>query len=69
MQRADAQAHLLVAAGDDAGPVPPGWEAHPVSLEELMLAYLRAPGERAPGNAGLASPSHVQYAESTEAAR
>ena len=40
--RAEAQAHLLIrAAADD--PVPPGWEAHPVSLEELVLAYLRAP--------------------------
>jgi ABC-2 type transport system ATP-binding protein len=38
-----AQAHLLVrAAADD--PVPPGWEAHPVGLEELALAYLREPG-------------------------
>src|SRR5437763_5122363 len=40
---AEAQAHLLIrAAADD--PVPPGWEAHPVSLEELVLAYLRQPG-------------------------
>jgi ABC-2 type transport system ATP-binding protein len=23
--------------------VPPGWEAHPVGLEELVLAYLRSP--------------------------
>jgi ABC-2 type transport system ATP-binding protein len=38
--RAEAQAHLLIrAAAND--PVPPGWEAHPVSLEELVLAYLR----------------------------
>jgi ABC-2 type transport system ATP-binding protein len=38
----EAQAHLLVrAAADD--PVPPGWEAHPVGLEELVLAYLREP--------------------------
>ena len=37
------------AAGD---PVPPGWEAHPVSLEELVLAYLREPGAAAlPGPA------------------
>src|SRR5258706_33032 len=40
VRRAEAQAHLLVpAAADD--PVPPGWEAHPVCLEELDLAYLR----------------------------
>jgi ABC-2 type transport system ATP-binding protein len=44
--RAEAQAHLLIrAAADD--PVPPGWEAHPVSLEELLLAYLREPGAAA----------------------
>jgi ABC-2 type transport system ATP-binding protein len=41
-RRAAAQAHLLVRSGNR--PVPPGWEAHPVSLEELVLAYLRAPG-------------------------
>jgi ABC-2 type transport system ATP-binding protein len=49
--RAEAQAHLLVRAGMD-DPVPPGWEAHPVSLEELALAYLREPGAGArPGPA------------------
>ena len=49
--RAEAQAHLLVRAGVD-DPVPPGWEAHPVSLEELALAYLREPGAGArPGPA------------------
>ncbi|HYY17778.1 MAG TPA: ABC transporter ATP-binding protein [Streptosporangiaceae bacterium] len=49
--RAEAQAHLLIrAAADD--PAPPGWEAHPVSLEELVLAYLRQPGAAAlPGPA------------------
>jgi ABC-2 type transport system ATP-binding protein len=41
-RRAAAQAHLLVRSG--GRPVPPGWEAHPVSLEELVIAYLRAPG-------------------------
>ena len=39
----DAQAHLLVRSTAD-DPVPPGWEAHPVGLEELALAYLREPG-------------------------
>ena len=51
VRRGSAQAHLLVraAAGD---PVPPGWEAHPVGLEELALAYLREPGAAAlPGPA------------------
>jgi ABC-2 type transport system ATP-binding protein len=55
--RAEAQAHLLIrAAADD--PVPPGWEAYPVSLEELVLAYLREPGAAAlPGPAR--EPSEV----------
>ena len=44
-QRAEAQAQLLVR---DAGPAaPPGWEAHAVGLEELVLAYLRRPAARA----------------------
>jgi ABC-2 type transport system ATP-binding protein len=43
VKRAGAQAHLLVRTGGPANekPVPPGWEAHPVGLEELVLAYLR----------------------------
>ena len=46
VRRAEAQVHLLVraAAGD---PVPPGWEAHPIGLEELALAYLREPAAAA----------------------
>ena len=51
VRRGEAQAHLLVRAttGD---PVPPGWEAHPVGLEELALGYLREPGAAAlPGPA------------------
>jgi ABC-2 type transport system ATP-binding protein len=44
-RRAQAQAHLLVKS---AGHVPPGWEAHQVSLEELVMAYLRAPGTELP---------------------
>src|SRR5260370_205286 len=42
-QRGEAQAHMLVRIDARTGPVPPGWEAHPVSLEELTLAYLREP--------------------------
>ena len=45
-RRGEAQAHLLVrATADDS--VPPGWEAHPVGLEELALAYLREPAAAA----------------------
>jgi ABC-2 type transport system ATP-binding protein len=42
-QRGEAQAHLLVRIDRRTHLVPPGWEAHPVSLEELTLAYLRQP--------------------------
>ena len=51
VRRAAAQAHLLVRATAE-DPVPPGWEAHPVGLEELALGYLREPGAAAlPGPA------------------
>jgi ABC-2 type transport system ATP-binding protein len=41
-RRGEAQTHLLVRATAE-DPVPAGWEAHPVGLEELALAYLREP--------------------------
>jgi ABC-2 type transport system ATP-binding protein len=66
-KRAAAQAHLLVSAGGTdpySDQVPPGWEAHPVTLEELVMAYLRAPGDAvSPG------PSRTQYDKPTEVAR
>jgi ABC-2 type transport system ATP-binding protein len=43
-RRGEAQAHLLVRTNGSVDPVPQGWEAHSVSLEELALAYLREPG-------------------------
>jgi ABC-2 type transport system ATP-binding protein len=43
-RRGEAQAHLLIRTNGTTDPVPPGWETHPVSLEELTLAYLREPG-------------------------
>jgi ABC-2 type transport system ATP-binding protein len=46
VRRAAAQAHLLVRATAD-DPVPPGWEAHSLGLEELALAYLRESGAAA----------------------
>ncbi len=50
--RGEAQAHLLVRTTATTDPVPPGWDAYPVSLEELALAYLREPGAAAlPGPA------------------
>jgi len=60
VRRGEAQAHMLVRADAD-DPVPPGWEAHPVGLEELALAYLREPGAAAlgPARGGAAEPSEV----------
>jgi ABC-2 type transport system ATP-binding protein len=64
-RRAAAQAHLLVRTGEtDLNPAPPGWEAHPVSLEELVMAYLRASGDTE-----LSNPSPTQYSEPKEVAR
>ena len=63
-RRAEAQAHLLVRTSGRGGPVPPGWETHPVSLEELVLAYLRAPGA-----AQVPGPAPVPHPEPTEATR
>jgi ABC-2 type transport system ATP-binding protein len=59
-RRAGAQAHLLVRASAD-DPVPPNWEAHPVGLEELALAYLREPGA-----AALPGPVRGRDAERSE---
>ena len=42
--RGEGQARLLMRTDGSTGPVPPGWEEHPVTLEELTLAYLREPG-------------------------
>ena len=40
---AASQAHLVVRCSASE-PIPPGWEAHSLTLEELTLAYLREPG-------------------------
>jgi ABC-2 type transport system ATP-binding protein len=61
VRRGAAQAHLLVRTTAD-DPVPPGWEAHPVGLEELTLAYLREPGAGAlpgPARSRNTQPSEV----------
>jgi ABC-2 type transport system ATP-binding protein len=63
VRRGGAQAHLLVRATSD-DPVPPGWEAHPVGLEELALAYLREPGA-----AALPGPARGRHAEPSEVTR
>ena len=64
VRRAGAQAHLLIRTSGPDEPVPPGWEAHPVSLEELVLAYLREPGA-----AALPGPARTQKAEPMEVTR
>ena len=61
--RATAQAHLLVRTTAD-DPVPPGWEAHPVGLEELVLAYLRQPG-----TAALPGPARSRGGQPSEVTR
>jgi len=63
VRRAEAQAHLLVRAGPD-DPVPPGFQSHPVGLEELALAYLREPGA-----AALPGPARGQNAQPTGVTR
>ena len=62
-RRGEALAHLLVRTSGNIDPVPPGWEARPVSLEELALAYLREPGA-----ASLPGPARGRRAEPTEVA-
>jgi ABC-2 type transport system ATP-binding protein len=63
-RRGEAQAHLLARTSGTADPVPPGWESHPVSLEELVMAYLRSPGVSEP-----TALARVQSATPTEATR
>jgi ABC-2 type transport system ATP-binding protein len=68
VRRAEAQAHLLVRASA-ADPVPPGWEAHPVGLEELVLAYLREPGAAALPGPARGRARTLETGEPTEVAR
>jgi ABC-2 type transport system ATP-binding protein len=53
---------LLVRYDGSTNPVPPGWEARPVTLEELTMAYLREAGAAAlpgPARGSGAEPSEV----------
>jgi ABC-2 type transport system ATP-binding protein len=59
--RATSQAHLLIRCDDTSDPVPPGWDARSLTLEELTLAYLREPGA-----AALPGPARVGAAEWSE---
>ena len=62
-RRGEAQAHLLVRTNGATASTPHGWDTHPVSLEELTLAYLREPG-----TAALPGPARTHDAEPSEAA-
>jgi ABC-2 type transport system ATP-binding protein len=54
-ERGSAQVHLLARRRAAAAQPPGGWQAHPVTLEALMLGYLREPGASAlPGPEPLA---------------
>ena len=55
---------LLVRYDGTTNPVPPGWEARTVTLEELTLAYLREPGA-----AALPGPARGRDAERSEVRR
>jgi ABC-2 type transport system ATP-binding protein len=59
----EAQAHLLVRINGTTEPAPPGWEAHPVGLEELTLAYMRDPSAAAlpgPARAAVVQPMEAK---------
>jgi ABC-2 type transport system ATP-binding protein len=53
-----ARSRLLVEGGPVADRLPEGWQEHPASLEEMVLAYLRGRGASAVP-AGTASPAEV----------
>jgi ABC-2 type transport system ATP-binding protein len=61
---AASQARLLIRHDGTANPAPPGWEARPVTLEELTLAYLREPGA-----AALSGPARGWDTDSPEVTR
>ncbi len=61
---AASQVRLLVRYDGTSNPVPPGWEARSVTLEELTLAYLREPGA-----AALPGPARSWGAKPSEATK
>jgi ABC-2 type transport system ATP-binding protein len=63
-RRGEAQAHLLVRINGATDALPHGWDSHQVSLEELTLAYLRAPG-----TAALPGPTRTATAVASEVAQ
>jgi ABC-2 type transport system ATP-binding protein len=65
-RRGGAQAHLLVRTNGAADPVPSGWYAHRVSLEELALADLREPGAAALPGPARSRPAPLESGEPSE---
>jgi ABC-2 type transport system ATP-binding protein len=39
----EAQTHMVVRANRASAEIPTGWETSPITLQELVMAYLRAP--------------------------
>jgi ABC-2 type transport system ATP-binding protein len=68
-RRGEAQAHLLIRTNGDSDPVPPGWETHPVSLEELALAYLREPAAASLPGPARARALSLETGEPTEVSK
>ena len=62
-RRGGALVHLLVRNNGVTAAIPPGWESHPVSLEELTLAYMRDPDAAAlpgPGRPSIVQPMEMR---------
>jgi ABC-2 type transport system ATP-binding protein len=57
-------AHLLVRGDGNCGPVPPGWQARSLTLEELTLDYLREPAA-----AALPGPARTRHPHAKEPAK
>jgi ABC-2 type transport system ATP-binding protein len=68
LRRDPAHSRLLVRATAD-DPVPPGWQAHVVGLEELALAYLREPGAAAPPGPRRGQALPLKNGETSEVAK
>jgi ABC-2 type transport system ATP-binding protein len=62
--RAAPLAEVLVRGFGACHPVPPGWQAHTLTLEELTLSYLREPGA-----ATLPGPARRTYRDAKERAK
>lgn len=59
-----SRVHLRVRCDGTADPVPAGWEARPITLEELTIAYLREPDA-----AALPGPSRGRGGDRSELAK